>query len=375
MSVRRVVVVNAGSATLKLAVFEGGADGLREQSSDKYEWQGREEMPGAIERALREVGDSPDVIGHRVVHGGPRFTEPVRIDAEVERALGELVELAPLHNTPALEGIRVAHKVFPDVPAVAVFDTAFHARRPQESMRYALPRGWQEQFGFRRYGFHGIAHASLAESYARAASVPIEDVSAVTLQLGAGCSACAIRKGRSIETSMGYTPLEGLVMATRSGDVDPAVVLSLVRAGLSADEIDEQLNRHSGLLGLAGTADMREVLAADVRGEKPARLALKLFVHRLVMTIGAYLTLLDGNGAIVFGGGIGENAPDVRAVVAQGLKAWKVALDPALNLANRPGRISREQSRPVYVCETREEALIARQIAEFAASADNQPGS
>lgn len=233
-------------------------------------------------------------------------------------------------------------------------------------MHYALPREWHERFGFRRYGFHGIAHASLAQSYAEAGSLRMEDVSAVTLQLGAGCSACAIRNGRSIETSMGYTPLEGLVMSTRSGNIDPAIVLELVRAGMRVDEIDEQLNRRSGLLGLAGTGDMREVLAADIRGEKDARLALKLFIHRLVMTIGGYLTLLGGEGAIVFGGGIGENAPDVRAGIAQGLKAWNVALDPAQNLANRPGRISREQSRPVYVFETREEAMIANQIIDLA---------
>lgn len=366
MTARRIAVVNTGSATLKLAVFEAGSDGIRERSMRKTEWQSPDERPAAIGRALKEIEGSPDLIGHRVVHGGPRFTEPVRIDAEVERALEELVELAPLHNAPALEAIRVARKVFAETPSVAVFDTAFHAKRPKESMRYALPCEWQERFDFRRYGFHGIAHASLAHSYAEAASLRPEDVSAVTLQLGAGCSACAIRKGRSIETSMGYTPLEGLVMSTRSGDIDPAIVLELVRAGLSADEIDEQLNRRSGLLGVAGTGDMREVLAADVRGEKDARLALKLFIHRLVTTIGGYFTLLGGEGAIVFGGGIGENAPDVRAGVARGLKAWNVALDPALNLANRPGRISREQSRPVYVFETREELMIAKQILQIA---------
>ncbi|HZD54220.1 MAG TPA: acetate kinase, partial [Woeseiaceae bacterium] len=293
-AVRRIAVVNTGSATLKLAVFEATAEGVRESSSKKYEWRSSDDMPDTVERALREVGAAPDLLGHRVVHGGDRFTEPVRIDAEIERALEDLVALAPLHNAPALAAIRIAGKVFPETPSVAVFDTAFHAKRPGESMRYALPRDWQEELGFRRYGFHGIAHASLARSCAEASSIPPEDVTAVTLQLGAGCSACAIRKGRSIETSMGYTPLEGLVMATRSGNIDPAIVLALLRAGLSADEIEDRLNRHSGLLGLAGTSDMREVLAADVRGEKDARLALKLFIHRLVQTIGAYLTLLDG---------------------------------------------------------------------------------
>lgn len=363
---RRIAVVNTGSVTLKLALFEAGPDGVHELSNRKTEWGSADERPAAIEAALRGMENTPDLIAHRVVHGGPRFTDPVRIDAAVERAIEELVVLAPLHNAPALEAIRIARKVFPATPSIAVFDTAFHARRPRESMHYALPREWQERFGFRRYGFHGIAHASLAQSYADAASLRLQDVSAVTLQLGAGCSACAIRRGRSIETSMGYTPLEGLVMATRPGNIDPAIVLELVRAGMWAEEIHEHLNRRSGLLGLAGTADMRQVLAADVRGERDARLALKLFTHRLVLTIGGYLTLLDGEGAIVFGGGIGENAPAVRAGVAHGLKAWNVALDPALNLANERGRISKEQSRPVYVFETREEAMIAKQISSLA---------
>lgn len=363
---RRIAVVNTGSATLKLALFESGAAGVRERSHSTAEWESPDGRPRAIERALRGIEERPDLIGHRVVHGGARFTQPVRVDDEVERQLEELVALAPLHNAPALEAIRAARTAFPETPSIAVFDTAFHARRPKASLRYALPPEWEERFRFRRYGFHGIAHASLARAYAQAESMPPEAVSAVTLQLGAGCSACAIRNGRSIETSMGYTPLEGLVMATRSGTIDPAIVLTLVRAGLAADEIDDALNRRSGLLGLAGTDDMREVLAADARGEKAARLALDLFAHRLVMTVGAYLTLLEGDGAIVFGGGIGENAPDVRALVAQGLEAWNVALDPALNLANRPGRISRPGSRSVYVLETREEAMIAEELSRFA---------
>jgi acetate kinase len=358
---RRLAIINTGSATLKLALYSVGPDGVSEESSKTFEWQSSGE--DTIERALREIDATPNMLGHRVVHGGSRFTNPVRIDRDVEDALEELVELAPLHNGPALTAIRIARKLFPDVPSVAVFDTAFHAKRPRESMRYALPRAWNEEFRFRRYGFHGIAHASLAQSYADAESLPMNEVSAVTLQLGAGCSACAIRNGRSIETSMGYTPLEGLVMSTRCGDIDPAIVLTLVRAGRTPDEIDEQLNRHSGLLGLAGTGDMREVLAGDVRGERLASLALKVFLHRLVMKIGAYLTLLDGEGAIVFGGGIGENAPDVRAGVARGLVAWNVALDPALNLKNQAGRISRGTSRPVYVFETREERMIAEDLA------------
>ena len=359
----RIAVVNTGSATLKLAQYDAGEDGLQERSSDTHEWQSPGEREDAIERALRGLGGPPDIIGHRVVHGGARFIDPVRIDTSVEQALEELVPLAPLHNGPALDAIRVARRVFPDTPSVAAFDTAFHARRPEVSMRYALPREWHERFGFRRYGFHGIAHASLLQSYAEAASQPQDEVSAVTLQLGAGCSACAIKDGRSIETSMGYTPLEGLVMATRSGDIDPAIVLKLAREGYTPDEIDEQLNRHSGLAGLAGSSDMREVLEGAGRGDAGASLALELFAYRLVLTIGAYLTLLEGKAAIVFGGGIGEHAPEVRSRVAERLSAWNVALDPDRNTAGGPGRISTGESRPVYVFETREEPMIARELA------------
>lgn len=365
MNGRLIAVVNTGSSTLKLALFETGG-GLRERSNETFEWPSPDERDETIDQALGELEATPDLLGHRVVHGGSKFTQPVRVDDRVEAALEDLVALAPLHNAPALAAIRVARKRFPDSPSVAVFDTAFHAQRPEESMRYALPRQWNEEFGFRRFGFHGIAHESLAKSYSHAESLPMSGVSAVTLQLGAGCSACAIRNGRSIETSMGYTPLEGLVMSTRSGDIDPAIVLALLRAGHTADEIDEKLNRRSGLNGLAGTGDMRELLQAEAHGDPDAKLALKLFVHRLVMTIGAYLTLLEGEGAIVFGGGIGENSPDVRARVAQGLAAWNVVLDPGLNAQNRPGRISREKGRRVYVFETREEALIAQDLLEFA---------
>ena len=365
MTGRRILVVNTGSATLKLAQFDTGAGGLRERSGGTHEWRSSDDREEAVENALRELGGPPDIIGHRVVHGGSRFSEPVRIEAAVEQALEELVPLAPLHNGPALGAIRVARRVFPDTPSVAVFDTAFHARRPEVSRRYALPHEWHERFGFLRYGFHGIAHASLLQSYAEAASQRPDEASAVTLQLGAGCSACAIKSGRSIESSMGYTPLEGLMMATRSGDIDPAVVLRLVRAGYTADEIDEQLNRHSGLAGLAGSSDMREVLKGAAHGDGGAKLALELFVYRIVLTAGAYLTLLDGNGAIVFGGGIGEHAPEVRARVAAGLAAWNVALDPALNNANGHGLVSVPHSRPVYVFETREEAMIARELVDM----------
>ncbi len=368
---RRLAVVNTGSSTLKLASFDASADGVRKCASQTVEWESPEAMDDTVRQALEELDVAPAMLGHRVVHGGEHYAESVRIDEEVEKALEDLVPLAPLHNEPALKAIRVAREVFPDTPFVAAFDTSFHFRRPKASMRYALPRDWDDEHRFRRYGFHGIAHESLAHSYAEACSIAAEEVNAVTLQLGSGCSACAIRNGRSLETSMGYTPLEGLVMATRSGNVDPALVLKLVRAGVDPDEIEERLNRDSGLKGIAGSGDMREILAGDVRGDRRARLALKVFLHRLVLEIGGFLTLLEGDGAIIFGGGIGTNSPEVRAGVAAGLAAWNVALDPARNLKNRPGRISRDGSRDVFVFETREEYMIARDMNERYADLSN----
>jgi acetate kinase len=213
-----------------------------------------------------------------------------------------------------------------------------------------------------RYGFHGIAHESLVRSLAEAERKPTTEVTAVTLQLGGGCSACAVAAGRSVETSMGFSPLEGLVMATRSGDVDPSVVLALIDGGRTPAEVRDLLSRRSGLVGLAGDADMRHVLAAEAAGQEPARVAVALFVRRVVMRVGAYLTLLGGRGSLVFGGGIGTHSAEVRRRVADGLAAWDVALDPERNLEPAvEGLIARPGTRPVYVFETDEERLVARE--------------
>jgi acetate kinase len=290
------------------------------------------------------------------------FTAPVRIDAEVERSIEAFSHLAPEHNPAALEGVRLARELFPEAPAVAVFDTAFHLGRAEESIRYALPWELGESLGLVRYGFHGIAHESLVRSLAEIESKPTTGVTAVTLQLGGGCSACAVAAGRSVETSMGFSPLEGLVMATRSGDVDPSIVLELIDRGESPAEVRELLCRKSGLEGIAGDADLRKVLAAEAGGRERARVAVALFVRRIVMRVGAYLTLLGGRGSLVFGGGIGTHSAEVRRRVADGLAAWNVALDPERN--REPGvrgLISRPATRPVYVFETDEERLIARE--------------
>ena len=227
-------------------------------------------------------------------------------------------------------------------------------------MRYPLPREVVEPLGIVRYGFHGIAHASLVDVLAATQNTASRDVDAVTLQLGAGCSVCAIRAGRSIETSMGFSPLGGLPMATRPGDLDPGVVLELLRSGRSHAEVEELLTRRSGLKGMAGSADLRDILQAESRGDEDARLAVEMLVHRIVCLVGAYLTLLDGHGAIVFGGGIGRHSDELRRRVAARLGAWNVELDPTRNADGSPGLISTPSSRPVHVFDTDEETAIAR---------------
>lgn len=367
----RVAVLNAGTATLKVAVMDVRANSANVEYRAEHGWSEGRDPEALVEAALGRIDASFDALGHRVVHGGAGFSAPVPIDSKVERRIEELAALAPLHNELALHGIRAARRRFPEIPSFAVFDTAFHARRPAASMSYALPPGLVEELALRRYGFHGIAHAALTESLAAQLRAAPSEVTAVTLQLGSGCSACAVREGRSIETSMGHTPLEGLVMATRSGDIDPAIVVHLARAGYTPDEIERLLNCRSGLLGLAGSSDVREILDAEERGDDRAGLALQVFVHRIVQTIGAYFTLLDGRGALVFGGGIGSHSAEIRRRVAEGLAAWGIELDAGLNTAGGPGRISRDGSRDVYALRTDEERLIAR---ETAGLIDSLPG-
>lgn len=361
----RIVVVNAGSSTVKLAVMAVDRGELHELHRETRECRAGD-AEGVLNQALDELERAPDALAVRVVHGGDLYAAPTVVTDEVEGALVSLIPLAPLHNGPAVAIIRALRRRYPSVPAVAVFDTGFHAARPAPSTHYALPEDLVARFGFRRYGFHGMAHASLVEALAAREGLPGDAVNAVTLQLGAGCSACAVRGGRSLETSMGFSPLEGLVMATRSGDVDPAIPVRLMREGFSAERIERLLTRESGLKGMCGHSDMREVMAAAEAGEAAAGLAVEVFCHRLVLAIGGYLTLLEtGHGkdqpaAIVFGGGIGTHSPSIRSRVALGLRAWNVVLDERRNARNEPGRISAAGSRPVHALPTDEETIIAR---------------
>ena len=358
-----IAVVNTGASSLKLALVEYSEHRVRETHRVQLDWQPSKDSAQVLRQAFESLGEVPDAFGHRFVHGGIDFIDPVTITTETVAALEAKLALAPLHNGVALNAIREVRAIYSDVPCVAVFDTAFHANRAPVSMRYALPVELVRSHQLRRYGFHGLAHASLLESLVEASGTCTDEVSAVTLQLGAGCSACAVQRGRSIETSMGFTPLEGLVMATRSGNVDPTIPIHLMRAGFSADRIENELTNRSGLRALSGLSDMREILAAEARGQQTAKAAIDLFCYHVILTVGAYFTLLGGKGPLVFGGGIGTNSPQIRERIARGLSAWNIVLDAERNASGRVGSISAEGSRQVYVFNTNEEAVIAREVA------------
>jgi acetate kinase len=331
----------------------------------------------AVERVLRlltrpDVGVVKDrgqiaAVGHRVVHGGERFKDSVLLDDGVLRGIEECFELAPLHNPPNVKGYRAARDLLGQVPQVAVFDTSFHQSMGPSAYLYALPHVLYERHGLRRYGFHGTSHRFVSLRVAALMGRRPDDPSLrmVTCHLGNGCSATAIRGGRSVDTSMGFTPLEGLIMGTRSGDVDPAAVLYVMRKEeLGHWEMNALLNKHSGLTGLSGLSnDMRALLEAEAAGNERARLAVDAFCYRLRKYVGAYLGVLGGIDALAFAGGIGENAPAVRARTLAGMEALGLAVDPARNEAarGREAEVSPEGSAvKVFVVPTNEELLIAR---------------
>jgi len=342
-----------------------GAEQVRDvEASDHRE--AFEHVGAALRGDLaRGEPDSLAAIGHRVVHGGERFQAPTRVDARVCEAIRELSALAPLHNPANLVGIEVCLAAFPGVPQVAVFDTAFHQTMPPRAFRYAVPEAWYRRFGVRRYGFHGTSHRYVAERAAAALGRPLAELNLITLHLGNGASAAAIEAGRCVDTSMGLTPLEGLVMGTRSGDLDPAVPLFLEReGGLTRDAVDRALNHESGLAGLCGTNDVREILAREEAGDARACLALEVYVHRLRKYVGAYCAVLARVDGLVFTGGVGENAARVRSLACANLERLGIALDEERNGA-ATGAL-REIGRPgmpvrVLVVPTDEEVQIARE--------------
>ncbi|MEX2530342.1 MAG: acetate kinase [Gemmatimonadota bacterium] len=272
-------------------------------------------------------------VGHRVVHGGEAFTESVRIDAAVVEGIRDCIELAPLHNPHNLAGIRAARDRLPEIPHVAVFDTAFHSTLPPKAFHYALPYSLYRRHRIRRYGFHGTSHRHVARRIGRLLGGPVEELRAISLHLGNGASACALQGGHSVETTMGFTPLEGLVMGTRSGDVDPAVILHVMaREEIPVADANSLLNKHSGLLGLSGiSGDMRDLLEEEGRGNERAELALSVYVHRIRKAIGAYAAVLGGVDAVAFTGGIGENAPSIRKRCLEDLGFLGIDVDSAAN--------------------------------------------
>ena len=358
----RVLVVNAGSSSLKLSLLAAGDETVAER-----------ELPGTeatldareLEEALADELGEADAVGHRVVHGGERFREAVRIDEQVESALRELTELAPLHQPKSLAALDAVRAALPDLPAVACFDTAFHAALPPAARTYALPASWRERWPIRRYGFHGLSHAWVARRAPALLDRSAPGLRIVSCHLGAGASLCAIVDGRSVDTTMGFTPLDGLVMATRSGSVDPGLLLWL----LEQDELDEgrlahALEHESGLLGLSGTGDMRELLARGRAGNVDAELAADIYVHRLRAGIAAMTAAMAGLDAVVFTGGVGENSAELRRRAVDGLGFLGLGLDDERNNAvgvdadiSAHGACAR-----TLVVRAREDLEIARQV-------------
>ena len=401
-----VLVLNSGSSSVKFALLtpdtaERVLDGLAERvGTDKAVLRIRrypgdavsEPLPdGSYQAIIARIldrladggahggalgADSARLIGvgHRVVHGGDRFSASTLVDAEVVAAIREFARLAPLHNLADLAGIEAISAIRPELPQVAVFDTAFHQTMPACAFRYAVPEEWYTRYGVRRYGFHGTSHRFVSQRAAALLGRPPGELRLVTAHLGNGCSAAAIRDGVSVDTTMGLTPLEGLVMGTRSGDVDPGVFGYLAdRTGQSAAELTQVLDTQSGLLGLSGVGgDMRTVQAAAERGDERAQLALEVFVHRLAKAIAGLVTSLERLDALVFTGGIGENSPVVRGLVLRHLGFLGLAEDPEANAGHgrsTGGRISRPGPVQALVVPTDEELMIARDTARLVAGA------
>jgi acetate kinase len=388
---RWLLAFNAGSSSLKFGLFdcaESGPDSrlrgaVRDIGSaratltirDASEDAGRvESVADAASLLLKRIADGIDGIridvdnlgatGHRVVHGGAHFANAVRVDRATFEQLESLNYLAPLHNPPALAVIKAVEERFPGVPAVAEFDTAFFHDLPETARSYAIPSELTERYGIRRYGFHGLAHQYMSLKLDACASRDSRRSRVLSLHLGQGCSVTALRDGRPVETSMGFTPLEGLVMGTRPGDIDAGILLYLAQQGHTWEELEDLLNRRSGLLGLSGESDdVRKLLELEMQQHAGARLALATFCHRTIKYLGAYAAVLGGVDTIVIGGGIGENSPLIRARVCAGLKWLGLDLDAEANAdcIGSPGRISTDASRiDVHVIPVDEEPIIAR---------------
>jgi acetate kinase len=362
----QILVLNAGSSSLKLGLFDSAGE---EQLADRqFSWDA-DGAPG-YDAALRHVLASLDTsgvtaVGHRVVHGGARFITGVLLDSAVHEEIEALTALAPLHNGPALAVADEVTCILPGVTQVAVFDTAFHATLPPHAYLYALPFEWHEQWGVRRFGFHGLSHAYCAARAAELLGLPLAQLTLVTCHLGSGCSLAAVAGGRSIATTMGFTPLDGLVMATRPGAVDPGVLTYLLAENrLTLPELEEALYHQSGLKGVSGrSGDMREILAARAAGDSRAALAFELYVERLREGIGAMMAALAGIDALVFTGGVGEHTPEVRTAACDAFTWAGLALDDAVNAHATPDSVisTPDSGIRAVVLHTREELMVARE--------------
>ncbi len=391
----RILVVNSGSSSLKFMLFSMRqeimlAKGLVERigapsANLAYQRNGEAKTQKpisadnhgeALEMACKMLVDPErgvlkslaevNAIGHRVVHGAEHFRDSVMIDETVKQGINDCAALAPLHNPPNIGGIVACEKVFPKIPNVAVFDTAFHQTMEPHAFLYAIPYKYYERYKIRKYGFHGTSHKFVMQAAAEWLQKPVEKLKLITCHLGNGSSIAAIDGGNVVDTTMGMTPLPGLVMGTRCGDLDPAVVLFLARQGMTADAIDDLLNKRSGLLGVGGidSGDMRDLVDAAAEKNPSAQSALKMFGHRAALYIGGYFTLLGGADAVVLTGGIGENSAPARAAIVERLDAIGCHLDTARNaeVRGRAGIITREGSRvPVLIMPTNEELMIARE--------------
>jgi acetate kinase len=356
----RILVVNAGSSSLKLsAVDEGETCEARELASP-----GSVVDDGQIDAAIRELGPV-DAVGHRIVHGGDRYRAAVRVDAAVVAGLWELADLAPLHQAKSLTALEAVNRLLPDSPAVACFDTAFHATIPPEAATYALPASWRERWGLHRFGFHGLSHAYAARRAAEMLGRSAEGLRAVTCHLGAGASLAAVRSGRSVDTTMGFTPLDGLPMATRSGSVDPGLLLWLLqRTTLSESQMADALEHESGMLALTGSGDMRLIIRRAGDGQPDARLGLDVYLHRLRSGIAAMASAMNGLDVVVWTGGVGEHAPVVRAGATEGLSFLGLGIDGAANQGGDGDRDLTAVGASVasLVVTAREDLEIERQV-------------
>ncbi len=358
----RVLVVNAGSSTVKLRLL-GDDDSLladRELAAPQSQID-QTQLRAALDQGLAEA----DAVGHRIVHGGERFRDPVLVDAQIEHALQALSDLAPLHQAKSLAALHAVSAALPEVPAVACFDTAFHATIPPAARTYALPESWRDRWKLRRYGFHGLSHAWVSRRAPQLLGTPATDLKIVSCHLGAGASLCAIASGISIDTTMGFTPLEGLVMATRSGSVDPGMLLWLLeREDVTERQLAEALEHQSGLLGLAGTADMREVIDRAQQGEEQATLALEVYLHRLRAAIAAMAASLGGLDTLVFTGGVGERAALVRSRAVAGARFLGAAIDERINAEiSEDGDLSAPDCRVrTLLVHAREDLEISHQV-------------